>query len=147
MAGWDLFQEMDMLRRELDQAFRGLGRNPLSTSFLPGIGTGEYPRINVSEDNDNIYLEALVPGIDPKDMDVNLMQGTLTLSGERKPYEVEGKTWHRRERGAGKFLRTIELPGTVDGSKVDAEYRDGVLCITLAKAQSEKPKRISVKAH
>ena len=143
MAGMDLFQEMDMLRRELDQVFRGVGRH----SFLPGIGAGEYPRINLSEDDNNYYVEALVPGIEPKALDLNLMQGTLTLSGERKADDNNGLTWHRRERGAGKFMRTIELPAAIDNSKVDAEYRNGVLMITLPKPQSQKPKKISIKAH
>jgi len=147
MAGWDLFQEMDMLRREIDQAFRGVGRNTLSPSFLPGIGTGDYPRINLSEDEESYYIEAVVPGIDPKALDLNLMQGTLTLSGERKADEKAGHTWHRHERGAGKFMRTIELPNSVDGTKVDAEYRNGVLLVTLPKHQSVKPKKISVRAN
>jgi HSP20 family protein len=145
MAGWDLFQEMDMLRREIDQVFRGAGR--INPSFIPGIGAGEYPRINLSEDENNYYIEALVPGVDPKDLDVNLMQGTLTLTGERKEQESNGHSWHRHERGAGKFMRTIELPNSVDGSNVDAEYRNGVLHITLAKPQSIKPKKISVRAN
>ncbi len=147
MTGWDLFQEMDMLRREIDQAFRGVGRHSFYPSFLPGISAGDYPRVNLNEDENNYYIEALVPGIDPKDLDLNLLQGTLTLSGERKASENNGQTWHRHERGNGKFMRTIELPDSVDGSKVDAEYRNGILLITLAKPQSEKPKRISVRAN
>ena len=147
MAGWDLFQEMDMLRREIDQAFRGLGKSSFNPSFLPGIGTGDYPRLNLSEDENNYYIEALVPGIDPNDLDLNLMRGTLTLSGERKEEQAKERTWHRHERGAGKFMRTIELPDAVDGAKVDAEYRNGVLLITLAKPQSVKPKKISVRAN
>ena len=146
MAGWDLFQEMDMLRREIDQAFRGVGRNYLNPSFLPGIGIGDYPRVNLNEDENNYYLEALVPGIDPKDIDLNLMRGTLTLSGERKDKQVDDKTWHRHERGFGKFMRTIEIPDVIDGTNADAEYRNGVLYITLPKPQSVKPKKITVKA-
>jgi len=143
MAGLDLFQEMDMLRREIDQVFRGAGRG---SSFLPGIGVGEYPRINLSEDEHNYYVEALVPGIDPQDLDLNLMRGALTLSGERKEEIHKDRTWHRHERGAGKFMRTIELPDAIDGSKVDAEYRNGLLLITLPKPQSVQPKKISVRA-
>lgn len=146
MAGWDLFQEMDMVRREIDEVFRGLGSGRLSTSFLPGVGVGNYPRINLSEDENNYYVEAIVPGIDPQNLDLNLMQGTLTLSGERKEQEQNGHTWHRRERGAGKFMRTIELPDAVDSGKVDAEYRNGILLITLPKPQEKKPKKISVRA-
>lgn len=144
MAGLDLFQEMDMLRREIDQAFRGIGRK---TSFLPGIGAGEYPRMNLSEDDANYYVEALVPGIDPESLDLNLMRGALTLSGERKEDETKDHTWHRHERGAGKFMRTIELPDSIDNTKVDAECRNGVLMITLPKPQSEQPKKISVRAN
>lgn len=147
MAGWDLFQEMDMLRRELDQVFRGTSRNELSPSFLPGIGIGGYPRVNLSEDENNYYLEALVPGITPENLDLNLLQGTLTLSGERTEPDNSGKTWHRHERGAGKFMRTVELPDAVEADKIDAEYRDGVLLITLPKRQEALPKKISVKAH
>lgn len=144
MTGLDLFQEMDMLRRELDQVFRGAGRG---TAFLPGIGAGEYPRMNLREDDNNYYVEALVPGIEPEDLDLNLMRGALTLSGERREKENNGRTWHRHERGSGKFMRTIELPDSIDNSKVDAEYRNGVLLITLPKPQSEQPKKISVRAN
>lgn len=147
MAGWDLFQELDMLRREFDQLFRGVGGSSQASSFLPGVGVGGYPRVNLSEDEGNYYIEAVVPGVDPKDIDLNLMQGTLTLSGERKADDKQGQTWHRRERGAGKFMRTIELPNSVDGSKVDAQYRNGILLITLPKQETVKPKKISVRAN
>lgn len=146
MAGWDLFQEMDMLRREIDQAFKGIGRGYLYPSFLPGIGTGDYPRVNLSEDEHNYYVEALVPGIDPNDLELNLMQGTLTLTGERKEPDHQGTTWHRNERGMGKFMRTIELPDAIDSNKVEAEYHNGILLITLSKPQDKKPKKISVRA-
>jgi len=146
MAGLDFFQEMDMLRREIDRAFRGVGGNLLSPTFLPGISTGDYPRINLSEDDGNYYIEALVPGIDPNDIDLNLMQGTLTLTGERKEADYAGQTWHRHERGSGKFMRTIELPDSVDSSKVGAEYKNGILLITLPKPPSVQPKKISVQA-
>lgn len=147
MANWDLFREMDELRREIDQAFRGFGMGRfLTPAFLPGIGIGDFPRINLSEDENNFYVEALLPGLDPKDLDLNIMQGALTLSGERKESESGGRTWHRRERGAGKFLRTVELPKAVNPEKVDAEYRNGVLTVTLAKSEEVKPKKISIKA-
>ncbi len=147
MASGDLFREMENLRREVDAAFNHFGAGRLLTSaFLPGIGTGDFPRINLSEDANNFYVEALVPGIEPKDLELNVMQGTLTLSGERNESEAGKRTWHRRERGTGKFLRTIELPTAVNQEKVDAEYRNGILMITLPKAESVKAKRISVRA-
>jgi len=146
MANWDLFQEMDMLRREIDQVFRGAGKGNVFPSFLPGVGTGDYPRVNLSEDDSNYYVEALVPGIDPQDIEVNLMRGTLTLSGERKIADFGKRTWHRHERGAGKFMRTIELPDAIDGTRVDAQYRNGVLLITLPKPVGVKPQKISVRS-
>lgn len=148
MASWDLFREMDDLRREIDQAFRGFGMGRiLSPVFLPGLGTGDFPRLNLSEDENNFYVEALVPGLDPKDLDLNVMQGALTLSGERKENGNDNRTWHRRERGAGRFLRTIEIPMAVNAEKVDAEYRNGILTVTLPKAEEAKPKKIAVKAN
>lgn len=146
MARWDLFQEMDMLRREFDQLFRGFGQLPAGGAFLPGLGTGDFPRINLSEDADNYYLTALLPGIDPEKIELNLMQGTLSLAGERSESDVEGVTWHRRERGTGRFMRTIELPEAVNNEQIDAQYRDGVLYVTLQKPQQVKPKKISVRA-
>lgn len=146
MASWDLFQEMNKLHRELDKAFRGSGLAYASPSFLPGIGAGDYPRFNLSEDKNNFYVEALVPGIDPKDLDLNVMQGTLSLAGERKEHDLDQVTWHRRERGAGKFMRSLELPESVDINKINAEYRNGVLVITLPKKELAKPRKISVSA-
>ncbi len=148
MASWDLFREMDELRREVDEAFRGFGMGRLlSPVFLPGLGTGDFPRLNLSEDENNLYLEALVPGLDPQDLDLNIMQGALTLSGERKESGNGNRTWHRRERGGGRFLRTIELPAAVNAEKVDAEYRNGILTVTLPKTEEAKPKKITVKAN
>lgn len=147
MVSWDLFEEMENLRREVDDAFRHFGMGRLLTpTFLPGLGTGDFPRINLSEDENNFYVEALVPGIEPEDLELNVMQGTLTLSGERKESGNDNQTWHRRERGAGKFMRTIELPAALNTERVDAEYRNGVLTVTLPKAEAAKPKKIAVKA-
>lgn len=138
MANWDLFQE-------LDQAFGSSGLGFFGQSFLPGIGTGSYPRINVSEDDNNYFIEALVPGVNADDLDLNVMQRNLTLVGGRNEAEDRDYTWHRHERGAGKFMRTIDLPANIDTARVDAEFRNGVLSITLPKMESDKPKKISLK--
>ena len=71
----------------------------------------------------------------------------LPLDDLRDRLRPTGRTWHRHERGAGKFMRTIELPDAIDSEKVDAEYRNGVLLITLSKPQSKQPKRISVRSN
>lgn len=149
MLNWNLIREMDHLRREMDDLFRGAGFGPvLETAFLPGVGTRRYPRINVYEDQDHFRLEALLPGVDVNELDMSVVGSTLTLSGERREQDDNhGKTWHRRERGAGKFLRTIELPMEIDAGRVSAEYSNGVLKVTLPKSEVAKPKRIAIKAH
>ena len=143
---WDIFREMDHLRREIDSAFRGFGRGTaLEPSFLPGLGVSRYPQMNMQDDRDHLYIEALVPGMDPKGLELTVMINTLTLSGERR--EVEGeKTWHRNERGSGRFLRTIELPVEVDSEQVQAECKNGLLTITLPKAEKARPRKITVQA-
>lgn len=147
MLSWNLIREMEHLRREMDELFRGVGFGPmLDAPFLPGVGMRRYPKVNIREDADGFYLEALLPGVDPKNLDMSVVGSTLTLSGERVEEEGEGRTWHRRERGAGKFLRTIELPVDIDANKVQAEYRNGVLRVTLPKAEQVRPKRIAIKA-
>lgn len=146
MANWDILQEMDILRREIDDVFRGFGTaRLLGPTFLPRLGGKEYPHINLSEDENTIYVDALVPGIEPEDIDLNVMKGSLTISGERKESESTDKTWHRRERGGGYFLRSIELPVSVNTDKVDAQYKNGILSVALPKSEEAKPKKIAVK--
>jgi len=141
----DIFREMESLRREIDGVFRdfGMGRF-LEPSFLPGPSTAGYPQVNFSQDENSLYVEAIVPGIDPKDIDLTVMRGVMTLSGERKAQSNSDKTWHRRERGHGKFMRTIDLPCEVDTGKVMAKYHNGLLVVTLPKQEQAKPKKISV---
>ena len=146
MATMDLFREMENLRREIDSAFRGFGRGVIfEPSFLPGLGAGRYPQVNLREDSDHVYLEALVPGLAGKDLELSVMRNTITLAGERR--EREGNvTWHRNERGSGRFLRTIELPVEINPDNVKADCRNGVLTITLPKAEAARPRKISVQA-
>jgi HSP20 family protein len=143
----DIFREMESLRKEIDNAFRGFGTgNFLETSFLPGISSGKSPQINMTQDENNFYAEILVPGIYPKDLELTVMRGVLTISGERKETHKD-KTWHRRERGHGKFMRTLDLNCEVNTEKVTAKYENGLLFVTLPKHENSKPKKVSVKVH
>lgn len=145
MANWDMFRELDSLRREIDEAFRGvgLGRAP-APQFLSG-GTRRFPLVNISEDESGVYVEALLPGVEPKGIEISVLRTALTLAGERKAAETEkAHVWHRNERGFGRFSRTIELPTEIDSGKVSAQCRDGVLTVTLPKAEAAKPKKITV---
>jgi len=145
MRNWDLLREMSQMQRNMDEALRGLG-HLFGPAFEPALGLRSWPRINLREDGDHLYVEALLPGVDPDKVDMNVLGNTLSLSGERLPADAggNGRTWHRRERGTGKFLRTIELPVEIDPERVKAEYRNGLLCVTLPKAEAAKPKKISI---
>ncbi|MCX8071711.1 MAG: Hsp20/alpha crystallin family protein [Candidatus Binatia bacterium] len=148
MARWDPFQEIEALRREIDRAFESAGlRFPslLRTGLWPARGERGYPPVNVYEDKDAFYVEVLVPGVDPNSVTITALRNSVTISGE-KPRTATGKSEaiHREERSSGKFSRRIELPVEVDEAKAKAEYKNGVLLITLPKAEQAKPKAIAV---
>jgi HSP20 family protein len=103
------------------------------------------PSVDVLETQDALMLKADLPGVDMKNIDVQLENGTLTLKGERRFEEVEnGKAYHRIERGYGSFTRAFSLPETVDGEHVKADYKNGVLTVTLPKKELAKPRQIKV---
>ena len=140
---------MDALRRDINRAFQnaGFSNEPaFRTAFLPGRGARRYPLINLSEDRDHLYIEALAPGVDPATIDLSVIRNMMTISGEKRrhPEDIKPEAFHRSERAAGKFVRTVELPVEVDADQVKAEYKHGILLVTLPKAAAAKPKQISV---
>jgi HSP20 family protein len=103
------------------------------------------PTVDILENENDIVLKADVPGIDLKDIDIRLENGTLTLKGERKFENTEnGKGYHRVERSYGSFARTFALPESVDPEKVKADYKGGVLTVTLGKKEVAKPRSVKV---
>ena len=103
------------------------------------------PALDVHEDKDSFTIRAELPGLKREDIDVSLQDGALVISGERKEEKVsEGTEVHRRERFYGKFQRALTLPTPVAADKVKAAYKDGVLTVTLPKAEEAKPKQIDV---
>ena len=148
MAEWNPFNDVEALRHEIDRAFQGfaLGAAPSRVAFLPGREPRRYPLINLLEDKDNVYVEALTPGVDQDSISVTVLQNRLTLSGEKGGVgDIKPEAFHRNERASGKFVRTIDLPVEVDETKIQAEYKNGLLVMTLPKAEQAKPKQISVK--
>ena len=136
------FAEIARLRREMDTFsdlfFRGL---PKSREFPAGV----FPLINLTETKDNYYIRAELPGMKAGDIELQVIGRSLTIYGERKiPSEGENVKYHRSEREAGKFSRIIGLPGEIDADKVQAKISDGLLTITLPKAEASKPKRIAI---
>ena len=101
--------------------------------------------MNISSDDQNIVVEALAPGLDTESLKVTALRDKLTISGEKAKVKVDGDKFHRNERSAGKFTRTIELPNPIDPDKVQAEYNSGILKITLPKAEEARPRQIEIK--
>lgn len=147
MTSWDIMREMDSLRKDLDDVFRNTGfRRPFGGSFIAPLATRRFPRVNLSEDEDNLYVDVVLPGVASKDIDLSVMRNSITINGERKQFfEEKGHIVHRDELGYGTFSRTLDLPADVDPDKVHAECKNGIMIITLGKAEHAKPKRIDIK--
>jgi HSP20 family protein len=141
---WSPFRHLSVLRHETDRLFD----SPLDalTNNSQQFLNGWLPTIDVYEDRDNLVLKAELPGMKKEDIDIQLHGNVLTLSGERKEEAVfEKAETYRAERFLGKFQRSLTLPVSVDATKVQASYKDGILTVTLAKAEEAKPKHIEVK--
>jgi HSP20 family protein len=149
MAEWNPWQGLESLRHEVNRAFEDFGfrTEPFSRSaFLPGRAARRYPLINLHEDRDQVYVEALAPGVDPASLQLTVVRNTLTITGEKRRVsgEVKSEAFHRSERATGKFVRSIELPVEVDENTVKADYKNGLLVVTLPKAEKARPKQINV---
>jgi HSP20 family protein len=137
------FGDFDRLRRELDDLFSLTGMPSSIRSAAPGA----FPAINIGSTPESVEVYAFVPGIDPKQVDVTIDRGVMTISGERQsalPKDDAKVNVYGNERFAGRFRRAITLPEDVDPAKCDAKYSDGVLHITLSRRESAKPKRIEI---
>jgi HSP20 family protein len=150
MAEWNPFQDITALRREIDRALEQFGFPEAprrQVAFLPGNSPRRYPLINILEDKENLYVEALTPGVDTKSLNVSVMQNRLTLSGEKSRIsgDIRPEAYHRSERSSGKFVRTVDLPVEVNDTGIQAEYKNGLLLVTLPKAEKAKPRQVEVK--
>jgi HSP20 family protein len=143
---WEPFRDLvavqDRLNRIFDDTFRG---NPRGTEEDWALGGQWAPSVDIFEHEGNLVLRAELPGIEPKDVDVHVENNVLTLRGERKfESEVKREKYHRVERAYGTFSRSFTLPNVVDTEKIKAEYKDGVLQVTLPQREEAKPKQIQV---
>jgi HSP20 family protein len=136
----DLFSEMDRLQRELQQSFDTV--SPSIRGFARG-----YPAMNVGSTPKSVEIYAFAPGMDPAQIQLNLERGVLTIEGERsgvvRPTD-EKATAHIHERFEGRFRRVVSLPDDIDPAAVKANYRDGVLHVSLQRRESAQPRRIDV---
>jgi len=135
------FDEFENMRQKMENLFGAFSHRPYQS-----VGAGVFPAVNLTEDQESYYVRAEIPGIKNDDLNLNITENTLTIGGERKiPEESEEARYHRRERKAGKFSRAIALPGEVNPEKVEAALVNGVLTITVPKAEKVKPRQITVR--
>jgi HSP20 family protein len=117
---------------------------PFSGDDAASLGTWN-PMVDIYDENDKIVIKAELPGIDKKDISIDLKERVLTLKGERSAdNEVKEDRYYRRERTYGRFERSFTLPAGLDPEKIKADYKDGVLKIEVMKPEEEKPKQITI---
>ena len=138
---WDPLREMEEL---LDRYSRS-ARKSLAKSDDKTFEVGEWmPVVDIDETKDAFVVKTELPGVDKDDVSVNIEDGVLTIRGEKK-VETEDKKHHRAECAYGSFIRSFTLPQTIKADKVEAEYKNGVLNLTIPKSEEAKPKQIEVK--
>lgn len=141
---WDPFRDIMTLRERMDNLFedsisrmRGTGENMSYSTWSPAV--------DIYETSDNLVIKAEIPGADKDDISVEIKDSALYLKGERKlEKDVKEENYHRMERSYGSFHRTFSLPTTVDQDKIKANFKNGVLEITIPKEEKAKPKPITV---
>jgi HSP20 family protein len=142
---WDPFKEMATLQERMNRMFEdvwGRGRRP-DEDYISGSW---MPPVDVRETKDTLEISVELPGIDPKNVDVSVESGVLTLKGARQfEKATEGETYHRVERAYGAFERSFTLPTNIDAERIQASYRHGVLHLTVPKREEAKPKAINIK--
>ena len=143
LVRWEPFESLNRTQSRINDLFEeAFGRPRLPHTSNSGVW---YPPVDILESKDFYLIRAELPGIKKEDFNLELKDGTLTLSAERKFEEPEdGVEYHRVERVAGKFSRSFYLPQTVKHDGIKASYRDGILEVHVPKAEEAKPKQISV---
>lgn len=140
---WEPFRDILNSQRELDRLFK--------EAFHPIFGEGDLstrtwaPPVDIYENENNIVLKAELPGVEPKDVEIKVEDNTLYLKGERKfEKETKEENYHRVERTYGSFARSFTLPNSINAEQVKAEYKDGLLTLTLPKREEAKPRTIKI---
>ena len=145
MTRWNPFKDLEEMEQRLSTY---LGRPPTRREAgKEAMTVAEWsPLVDITEDEKEYLIKADLPEVKKEDVKLTVQNDVMTISGERK-YEKEekGKKYHRVERAYGSFMRSFTLPEDADGSKVSAEYKDGVLRVRLPKSEKAKPKSIEVK--
>ena len=140
---WDPFRDLNILQERMNRLFEDAGRGYRGDE--PAATTTWSPAVDIFETDGDIVVKAELPGMDRKDISLNLENNVLTLRGERRfEKETKEENYHRIERSYGGFSRSFSIPTTVDEEKIRADYKDGVLKIVLPKKEQAKPKQIRI---
>lgn len=132
---WSPRRDFARMQNEMDRLFLNV-----NDSYAPG-----FPAVNVFTSDDQVIVSAELPGVPADKVEISVLDDTLTLKGNREADDApEGSVAHRRERGAGEFSRSIRLPFRVEASSVDAKFENGVLEVTLPRAEADRPRKIAV---
>ena len=135
------FGDLDGVRREMLRLLDTV----TGDTFGEG-GAGVFPPMNITQDEDNFYVRGEIPGIKPNELSISAMRNRVSLAGNREiQLEQARVSYHRKERAEGSFNRTVTLPAEVDAERVEARYADGILTLTLPKAEEAKPRQITVR--
>jgi HSP20 family protein len=144
LTRWNPMRDVFSLRHQMNHLFDDVFR-----PVVRGDGTLSMrnwnPTVDIYDDDENIVIKAELPGIDKKDIAIDVKEGALTLKGERSfDNEVKEEKYYCRERAFGKFERVFRLPADVNPEKISADYKDGILKIDIPKPEEKKPKQITV---
>ena len=145
LATYEPWNMLNQFRNEIDQVF---GRGNHSVHEDSAIATSSWvPSVDIKEETQHFLIEADIPGVEPKDIDISMENGVLTLKGERNAESRDkGKNYKRVERTYGSFYRRFSLPDTADAEKITANGKHGVLQITIPKKEATQPRKITVQA-
>lgn len=136
-----LFDEFHRMQRELDQAF---GQLTWPTA-IRSVARGSYPPINVGATPERVDVYLFAAGLDTKAIDISIQQNLLSISGNRTIPVQDNAVYYRNERFSGAFQRVISLPDDVDPNQVEAQYKDGILHVTIKRQEASQPRRITIK--
>ncbi len=143
LTRWEPAREMMTLREAMDHLFDDAFTRPLSHD-----GFNAIPAVDLYQTDDSVVVKATLPGLKAEDVDISVVGDRITLRGEFKQEgEQNGATYHLREQSYGTFERSLRLPTDVKTDKAKAEFKDGILTVTLPIAEEVKPKSITIKAN
>ncbi|MCC2663325.1 MAG: heat-shock protein [Geminicoccaceae bacterium] len=138
-GGADPFRELRRLQTEMD---RVMGNLPAAGGLA---AAGAFPAVNVYAGQDGIAVVAELPGVEKDDLEIQAHEDTLTIRGTRRPAAERSDDYHRRERRSGAFTRSIQLPYRIDSDRIEAHLENGVLRLSLARPEEDKPRRIAIR--